>query len=174
MVTECVVLGSNEEIDAELDYMFPAAVLTLPVGAVVINQDAPVVLNHQQPAAAHRGRGPHRGRRVRANPLPTRVSDRVAGIESDQQALSTKMTYLEAIYKPACVKAMITEVADLGDNEKVLIRLNPPGQPIGSTWAYKEKSPPEARGTDDELYKARLCPQGFSQIAGVDYDPKNG
>jgi hypothetical protein len=83
------------------------------------------------------------------------------------------MSYLEAVHKPACVKAMIKEVADLGDNEKVLVRLTPPGRhPIGSTWAFKEKSPPEARGTDEELYKARLCPQGFSQIAGVDYDPK--
>jgi len=67
---------------------------------------------------------------------------------------------------------MDAETTDLDVNEKVVVRRTPPGRhPIGSTWAYKEKSDPEARGTAEEKIKARMCPQGFSQKAGVDYDP---
>jgi len=196
VVTECVVLGSQDEIDSELDYMFPATVLSLPVGAVVLGPPVaagpPLVQGvagrgRRRPAIPPAPRAPiEPSPRVSAVPRvrgpPNRLGDWVypgtahqaIDLEpSSPQALSTKMSYSEAVYKPACIRAMTKEVADLTDNKKVVVQLTPPGRhPIGSTWAYKEKSAVEDRGTEEELYKARLCPQGFSQKAGVDYDPK--
>lgn len=40
-------------------------------------------------------------------------------------------------------------------------------KPIGFKWVFKIKN--ENRG-NSELYKARLCGQGFSQVEGIDYD----
>lgn len=39
-------------------------------------------------------------------------------------------------------------------------------RPIGFKWVFKVKNP----GEKNERYKARLCAQGFSQKAGVDYN----
>ena len=46
----------------------------------------------------------------------------------------------------------------------------PEGQKaIGFMWVFKIK---DLNGDNNQRYKARLCAQGFSQEAGVDYDEK--
>ena len=160
-----VIIASEEEIDAELEYMYPAIVNALPLGAVIVAPQ-PVTTSTR----GRGGRGRSRGR-VLPPELPTRKSVRFIEAAPDL-ALMTKMSYSEAVSKPACVTAMTKEVADLIDNEKMVLRPTPPDRtPIGCVWAYKEKSPPEDRGTAKELYKARVCPHGFAQRPGVDYDP---
>ena len=85
---------------------------------------------------------------------------------SSFSALNSKLTWEEAIEKPNVVKAMDVELVDLQDGKKVQCMLTPEGKyPFGSTWAYKLKD------MDIDLWKARICPQGFSQVPGVDYDP---
>ncbi len=65
--------------------------------------------------------------------------------------------------------SMIKELKHLFNSESVALVQLPEGRKaVGVTWAHKFK---HDENNDPTYAKSRVCPQGFSQIPGVDYDP---
>jgi len=77
--------------------------------------------------------------------------------------------YEDVIQDPRYREAMLAELKNLFAIGAVELCELPPGRKtIKCVWAHKEKL-----GADGEFIKvrSRLCPQGFRQVPGVDYDP---
>jgi hypothetical protein len=145
-----VVVDAEPLVEEELPIAIPDPDIHVLFDQLDIVDD---IADIEEPVHQYPRRGPH--------PI-TRLNPSVAHLA----ALNAKMSWSEVVAKPTLVKAMEEELADLIDARKVSVVPTPPGRkPIGSTWAYKLKD------VDTDRWKARLCPQGFSQIPGVDFDP---
>lgn len=84
------------------------------------------------------------------------------------QALSSKLSYKEAVKDPRLVLSMRKEIKDLIDMGAIEFVPRPPGaNVIGSTWAHRYKYGPNGEFLHA---KSRVCPWGFQQAEGVDYD----
>lgn len=160
--TTYVLLPDPGLITRSLDFMAPPVVVAAPAGEVVAPPDPPVVVPAVEPQA-DRNRGPRGGRRAPAVGLvPARTSSRmvspIARFISEQRfpsghrqiprgnALMSKITYKDAIANPLGVSAIAAEKADLLDNKKVsIVKIPLDRTPIGTTWAFKEKSESETR-----------------------------
>ena len=80
--------------------------------------------------------------------------------------IATKITDKDAIKTPMFVEAMNKEINHLLESGAMEIVPLPPGRKaIGCVWAHKIKT---VNGVFERA-KSRLCPQGFSQIEGIDY-----
>jgi hypothetical protein len=84
------------------------------------------------------------------------------------RALSVKIPYREAIRDPRLKAAMRKEIKDLVDLGAIKVVKRPPGaNVIGCTWAHKLKYGPLGEFL---RAKSRICPWGFQQLLGVDFD----
>ena len=84
------------------------------------------------------------------------------------RALTSRITYQEAIKEPLYRQAMLDELLHLFEIGAVeVVDLPPDRKAIGCVWAHKMKY-----GPNGEFLKARsrLCPWGFQQEAGIDFD----
>jgi len=182
--TDYVLLPEPAQITWSLDYMDPPVVAVVPAGAPQPPAQVPNAIQPPlAPVAVVPQAGQNRGARgVRRAPavglVPSRASNRVVSPIArfhDQRfpsghrqnpgsaLLATKITFAEAIRNPLGKSAVEAEKADLLDNGKVsIVRIPADRIPIGTTWAFKKKS--------EDLWKGRLCPQGFRQIPGVDFN----
>jgi hypothetical protein len=90
-------------------------------------------------------------------------------MEVIEEALAAKIPYHQAEKDPRLVTSMIKELRHLFDSDSVsLVELPVGRKAIGVTWAHKFK---HDENNEPTYAKSRVCPQGFSQIAGLDYDP---
>jgi hypothetical protein len=83
-------------------------------------------------------------------------------------ARAARINYKEAVKDPGIRDAMKAELDHLLSSGAVKIVDLPQGRKaIKSTWAHKRKL-----GPDGEFvrYKSRICPYGFQQVPGIDYD----
>jgi hypothetical protein len=82
-------------------------------------------------------------------------------------ALAEKITFEEATQDPVIVAAMKEEIKNLFATNAIRIVPLPAGRKaISCTWAHKRKT--GALGNIARV-KSRLCPHGFRQIPGIDY-----
>lgn len=84
------------------------------------------------------------------------------------QALASKLPYKEAVKDPRLRLSMRKEIKELIDMGAIAVVPRPrDANVIGSTWAHRFKY-----GANGEYIRAksRICPWGFQQSAGVDYD----
>jgi hypothetical protein len=83
-------------------------------------------------------------------------------------ALAAKISYAETIKDPAIVAAMRDEFTHLFDSGAIkVVPLPKDRKAISCTVAHKRKTDTEGNFT---RIKSRLCPHGFRQIPGIDYD----
>ena len=82
-----------------------------------------------------------------------------------------KITYRDALQDDRLRKSMLAEIHALftgADPPAEIVDLPPGRRPIGCTWAHKLKY--KATGEFDRA-KSRVCPLGYQQVPGIDFDP---
>lgn len=108
-------------------------------------------------------------RRSTRNPVPRDFLDPTFRPHKRYHARAAKIPYGEAVKDPRLVASMLKEMHDLIDHKKIVAELLPDSRKaIGVTWAHRFK---HDENNNPTYAKSRICPQGFSQIANVDYDP---
>lgn len=84
-------------------------------------------------------------------------------------AYAAKIQYREAVKNPMLVESMKKELRHLIDSGAIQLVPKPDGcNVVSTTWAHKFKHDEENRPT---YAKSRVCPRGFSQQVGIDYNP---
>ena len=82
---------------------------------------------------------------------------------------AAKIKYAEAVNDPRLRASMLAELVHLFEAGAIqVVDLPPCRKPIGVVWAHKFKTDENGKFT---RAKSRLCPWGFQQIPGLDYDP---
>ncbi len=124
------------------------------------------------------GDGPRRSKRATAGLVPSRYQTDSAFMSQSSQVapvsvstpLDAPTTYREAIqgqWRENWTSAMKTEFDALVHNKTWELVKRPQGRRIvGSVWKYKVKFNPDG---SINKFKARLCAQGFTQVAGLDF-----
>ena len=96
-------------------------------------------------------------------PPPSSHAKRVCAVK--------KITYTDALRDDRLRQSMLKELTSLfsgSDPPAEIVDLPPGRRPIGCTWAHKFKY--KATGEFDRA-KSRVCPLGYQQVPGIDYDP---
>jgi len=110
-----------------------------------------------------------RSTRVGHPPVRLRATFRDHTYE-DPTAYAAKIPFGEASKDSRLVASMTKELRDLIDNGKVIAEPLPESRhAIGSTWAHRFK---HDESNNPTYAKSRVCPQGFSQIPHVDFNPE--
>jgi hypothetical protein len=104
----------------------------------------------------------------------TRVPSRYADNNQLQRlalhrANAVKIKYSEAVQDPRLKISMLAELCHLFEAGAIKIADLPTGRrPIGVVWTHKFKHDENGKFT---RAKSRLCPWGFQQVPGLDYNP---
>jgi hypothetical protein len=106
----------------------------------------------------------------RTTHVPSRYGDNVQLQRLAQhRANAVKIKYAEAVRDPRLQSSMLAELCHLFEAGALKIADLPSDRhPIGVVWAHKFKHDEDGNYT---RAKSRLCPWGFQQIPGIDYDP---
>jgi len=81
---------------------------------------------------------------------------------------AAKVRFEDAVNDPLIKESMRQEIKQLLESGAIKVTDLPPGRrAIKSTWAHKRKVGPSGEFL---RYKSRICPYGFQQIPGIDYD----
>jgi transposase InsO family protein len=93
----------------------------------------------------------------------------VRRVQAVQGVSNVRLSYVEAKKDPLLVASMLDELKTLFSSGAAKVVDLPPGRkPIKAIWVHKFKFDKDGQFT---RARSRVCPQGFRQIAGVDYDP---
>jgi hypothetical protein len=85
------------------------------------------------------------------------------------RAMPTKISYEEAVADPRFRESMLEELSYLFRTGAVKVVPLPPGRKaISSTWVHKLKTDADGNFT---RARSRLCPHGFKEVPGLDFDP---
>jgi hypothetical protein len=174
-------------VEAEADDETPNAILLPPQQIAPVHQVAPVQqADAQQVVTALPAPLQETGQPLRRSsrshkptqqfaefsvvlPPSLAASDSPPALASTPSAMAAKIPFKVAESDPMLRQSMLKELNALIEEGKVTLEKLPEGRKaIGVTWAHKVKHDQYNRPT---YAKSRICPQGFSQVKGLDYDP---